>query len=268
MVNYEELTWEEIRDIDKDRVVILPIATIEDHGPHLPVNTDGIITKVLCEKLAESMPDETILLPIVTYGYSPHHEDFPGSLNIGYDTLIRYVVDIGKDLAKHGFKRLLIVNGHGSNGAPVEIAHKRINYETDGKILCASCFYLSGDKSVKAISKVRKSKFPGGMGHACELETSLMLVVRPDLVKMDKARKDMNYPEDTDLFMDWSDGALSFMPFWSTISETGTAGDPTVATKKTGDFLLKVAVDELCERVKILRRLDYNKYSKRVDHHS
>ncbi len=267
ITRYDELTWEDIRDLDKGRVVILPVATIEDHGPHLPVNTDGIITKTLCEKVSELMPKDTVLLPIVTYGYSPHHEDFPGSLNISYETLIRYVTDIGKDLSKHGFRKLLIVNGHGSNAAPVEIAHKRINYETNGKILCACTFYLNGPKGTKAIKRIRKSKYPGGMGHACELETSLMLAIRPDLVKMGKAKKDMNYPHDGDLFMDWSDGALSFMPYWSTVSKTGTAGDPTVATREAGEYLLKVAVEELCDRVKIIKNLDYKKYSKRIDHH-
>lgn len=266
MIRYEELTWEEIRDLDKDKVMMLPVATIEDHGPHLPVNTDGIITKTLCEKVAELM-DDTVILPIISYGYSPHHEDFPGSLNISYNTLIEYVIDIGKDLSKHGFKRLLIVNGHGSNNAIVEIAQKRINYETDGKILCVCTFYLNGKKGAKAIKKVRKSKYPGGLGHACELETSLMLAIRPDLVKMDKAKKDMNYPHKGELFMDWNDGSLSFMPYWSTISKTGTAGDPTVASKETGEYLLKVAVEELCDKVKILKKLNYEKYSKRVDHH-
>lgn len=266
MTKYEELTWEEIKNIDKDRVLILPIATIEDHGPHLPVNTDGIITQTLCEKVAELMPEETITLPIVTYGYSPHHEDFPGSLNIDYDTLIRYVTDIGKDLSRHGFKRLLLVNGHGSNAAPVDIAQKRINYETNGKILCASCFYLNSKKSIKAIRKIRKSKL-GGMGHACELETSLMLAIKPDLVKMDKAKKDTHYPKKGDLYMDWIDGSLSFMPFWSTISVTGTVGDPTVATKEEGEYLFNTAVEELCERIKILKKLNYKKYSKRIDHH-
>lgn len=267
MIKYEELTWEEIRDIDKDRIVILPIATIEDHGPHLPVNTDGIITKALCEKVAEAMPKDVVILPIITYGYSPHHEDFPGSLNIRYDVLIRYIIDIGKGLAKHGFKRLLLVNGHCSNVAIVELAQRKINYETNGKIICASTFYLNGQKGMKEIKNIRKSEYPGGMGHACELETSLMLVIRPDLVKMEKAKKDIQYPNDGDLFMDWSDGSLGFTPYWSTISKTGTAGNPEVATKKTGEHLLKTAVEELCERVRILKRLDYKKYSKRVDHH-
>ncbi len=267
MIRYDELTWEEIRDIDKDRVVILPIATIEDHGPHLPVSTDCTITAALCERVCRAKPKETILLPTVSYGYSPHHEDFPGSLNIPYGTLTEYITGIGKSLAGHGFRRLLLVNGHGSNAAPVEIAQKRINYETNGKILCASTFYLSGKRAAEEIRKTRKSAFPGGMGHACELETSLMLVIRPGLVKMKRAVKDTNYPCDGDCYMDWSDGALSFMPYWSTISKTGTAGDPTVATRKTGEHLLRIAVEELCERVDVVRRLDYAAYSKRIDHH-
>lgn len=267
MIRYDELTWEEIRDIDKDRVVILPIATIEDHGPHLPVSTDCTLTQALCERVAEARREETVLLPIVSYGYSPHHEDFPGSLNVGWKVLVEQLISIGKDLARHGFRRLLIVNGHGSNAAPVEIAQKRINYETDGKILCASTSYLFGKKSADTIGKVRKSPYPGGMGHACELETSLMLVVRPDLVKMKKAKRDMNYPSDGELFMDWSDGSLSFMPFWSTISATGTAGDPSLATRETGELLLKAALEELCCKVDIMRRLDYKRFSSRKDHH-
>lgn len=266
MIRYEELTWEEIRDVDKELVVVLPIATVEDHGPHLPVNTDGMITQSICEKVAEKMPRETVLLPIISYGYSPHHEDFPGSLNVEYDILIKYVVSIGRDLSRHNFKRLLLVNGHGSNKAPVNIAQKRINYETNGKILCASTFYLDGKKGAEAIKKVRKSEI-GGMGHACELETSIMLFLRPDLVKMHKAKKDMNYPKDKDLYMDWSDGALDFMPYWSAVSKAGTAGNPEVATRQAGEYLFKVAVEELCDKVITLRELDYNKYSKRVDHH-
>ena len=270
ITHYDELTWEEIRDLDKDRVVLLPIATIEDHGPHLPVNTDGIITQTLCEKVAEAMADKTVLLPIVTYGYSPHHEDFPGSLNISYDVMLKYIRDIGLGLAAHDFKRLLLVNGHGSNAPIVELAHRRINYESNGKILCAATSYLDGKKGTEAIQKARKSYYPGGMGHACELETSLMLVIRPDLVHIEKAKKDMRfpcYPGKGDLFMDWNDGALSFMPFWSTISKTGTAGDPTVATKENGQYWLDVAVEELCDRVHIMRNLDYEKFSHRIDHH-
>lgn len=268
VIRYEELTWEEIRDLDKDRVAVFPIATIEDHGPHLPVGTDAIIGEVLCERVCEAMPDETILLPMSTYGFSNHHGDFPGSLNVEPSLLLQYIIGIGLDLANHGFRRLLLTNSHGSNIPIVNIAQNRINYLSEGKILCAATSYLDGETSDDAIEEVRESVYPGGMGHACELETSIMLEIRPELVHMERAKKDIDYPIVPGiLHMDWCDGPLVFMPYWSTISTTGTAGDPTLATKEEGAYLMGVAVEGLCKVVKTVKELDYAKYSKRIDHH-
>jgi creatinine amidohydrolase len=101
---YEELTWPEINQrVTEDRVVILPVAMLEDHGYHLPIATDVLITSEICQRTAEAIPEKVILLPTQIHGYSPHHMDFPGSITIQGPTLVEYMLDITRSLIHHGF---------------------------------------------------------------------------------------------------------------------------------------------------------------------
>src|SRR5580765_2993553 len=113
---YERLTWPEVRRAaGEDRVALIPVATLEDHGPHLPIDTDLRITNEICRRAAEQRPDDIVLLPAIPHGYDPHHMDFPGAITIGWDTFTKYCTDVGVSLARHGFHRMLFLNGHGSN---------------------------------------------------------------------------------------------------------------------------------------------------------
>src|SRR5438094_10090159 len=97
---YERLTWPEVhRAASEDRVALIPVATLEDHGPHLPIDCDLRIASEICGRAAEALPDETVLLPSIPHGYDPHHLDFPGALSIEWDTFTRYCRDIGLSLA-------------------------------------------------------------------------------------------------------------------------------------------------------------------------
>jgi len=108
---YERLTWPEVRRaVAEDRVCLIPVATLEDHGPHLPIDTDLRITAEITRRTAEAAPDDVLLLPPIPHGYSPHHMDFPGTITIGWDTFTRYCTDVGTSLARHGFRRLLFLN--------------------------------------------------------------------------------------------------------------------------------------------------------------
>ena len=211
---YERLTWPEVRRASsEERVCLIPVATLEDHGPHLPIDTDLRITAEVCRLTAEAAPDEIVLLPPIPHGYSPHHMDFPGPITIGWDTFTRYCTDVGTSLARHGFRRMLFLNGHGSNQNFVEAAARLVGVEHPG-VLAAAAFYLSGKASLARVGELRESE-RGGMGHACELETSIYLAIDPDAVDMEKAVDERGYPDGEYAFMDWADGPLKVMPWWS-----------------------------------------------------
>jgi creatinine amidohydrolase/Fe(II)-dependent formamide hydrolase-like protein len=113
----------------EDRVALVPVATLEDHGPHLPVDTDLRIVTEICERAAAEAAGRVVLLPAIPHGYDPHHMDFPGAITIGWDTFTRYLTDVGRSLAHHGFRRMLFLNGHGSNQNLVEMAARLVMVE-------------------------------------------------------------------------------------------------------------------------------------------
>ena len=113
---------------------------------------------------------KTVLLPPIVHGYSPHHMDFPGTISIRWDTFCRYCTDVALSLVRHGFQRVLMVNGHGSNQNLVETAARLAMVEEPESLVAAS-FYLVSERSARVIEEVRDSG-RGGMAHACELETS------------------------------------------------------------------------------------------------
>jgi creatinine amidohydrolase len=249
---YERLTWPEVRKaVGEERVALIPVATLEDHGPHLPIDTDLRITAEICRRAAQGADGDTVLLPHIPHGYSPHHMDFPGPITIGWDTFTRYLVDVGTSLARHGFTRMLFINGHGSNQNLVETAARLVMVEHDG-VLAGAAFYLSGAKAAVVIDKVRESE-RGGIAHACELETSIYLAIDPEAVDMEKAVDELGYVASEHAYMDWSDGPLKLMPWWSSFSATGVQGRATLATAEKGEALLAAAVAEVIEFIRDLK---------------
>ena len=227
----------------QERVALIPVATLEDHGPHLPIDADLRIVAEVCERAAAAAPDQVVLLPPVPHGYSPHHMDFPGPISIGWDTFCRYCKDVGASLAHHGFKRMLYYNGHGSNQNLVEMAARLVMIDHPN-VLAAAAFYLVSKKGIEAVEEIRESSF-GGMAHADELETSIYLAIDPDAVAMDKAVDEQSYPAGDNARLEWwADGPLRYMPWWSSFSRTGVQGSPTLATAEKGKRFLEAAVEE------------------------
>jgi creatinine amidohydrolase len=242
-LRYERLTWPEVRRAAaEDRVALVPVATLEDHGRHLPVDTDLRIVTEICERAAAEAAGRVVLLPAIPHGYDPHHMDFPGAITIGWDTFTRYLTDVGRSLAHHGFRRMLFLNGHGSNQNLVEMAARLVMVERP-EVLAAAAFYLASPEALAVVERVRDST-RGGMAHACELETSIYLAIDPDAVDMDLAVDERGYPEGEHAWLDWSDGSLKLMPWWSAFSRSGVQGDATKATAAKGRELLAAAVAE------------------------
>ena len=262
-LEFGKLTWPEVAlAAGEKRVPIVPIGTLEDHGRHLPIDTDVVLVEAVCRGAAERLPAETVLLPPIVHGYSPHHMDFPGTITIGWDTFCRYCTDVALSLVRHGFERVLLVNGHGSNQNLVETAARLTMVEEPGSLVAAS-FYLVSERSARVIEEVRDSD-RGGMAHACELETSLYLHLQPEAVDMSEAVDERGYPATDHAWMDWSDGPLKLMPWWSSFSESGVQGDATRATAAKGRALFEAATEEIAAYVRELRGLPL---PKRKDRH-
>jgi creatinine amidohydrolase len=247
---YGEMTWPEVKAAAaRPCVAIVPIATLEDHGPHLPIDTDLLLCSSVCELAASRASDRTVLVPAINHGYSPHHMDFPGALTIGAHTLIDYGLDVCKSLAHHGFRRILIVNGHGSNTPFADIIARLSIVETG--VLAAAVNYWAAPGVGATAEALRESDAVGGMNHACEFETSLYLALRPDLVDMSKAARELSHRPSKNYWTDLiaGDGPLAMMEHWSQLSTTGVMGDPTKATAEKGRALLEAAANGIVELV-------------------
>jgi len=266
---YAEMTWREVRDAAaENRVAVLPVATYEDHGDHLPVDVDVVLCTEICDRAVSRIPSEAVLAPPVTHGFSPHHMDFPGPITIEWDTFVKYVRDVCCSLARHGFSRVLVVNGHGSNASPLDLAARLSILATEGKMLCATVSHW-GIRSVRELGRHLRESGYGGTSHAGEYETSLYLALRPDLVEMDRA-----VDEDTRLSPSFQSDLLAgghpegsdarMMPYWSTLTDSGVRGRARLATVEKGSRLLAAAEEGLVALIRELRNMEIRS---RVDHH-
>ncbi len=264
-LHYGEMTWPEVREAAaRECVAVVPIATIEDHGPHLPIDTDLRLCTAVCETAVSRAAGRAVLVPPINHGYSPHHMDFPGAITIGAHTLIDYGVDVCRSLAHHGFRRILIVNGHGSNSPFIDIIARLTVVETS--VLAAAVNYWAAP-GVRAVAEdLRESDKVGGMNHACEFETSLYLALRPDLVDMSKAERELSHRPTKNYWTDLiaGDGPLVMMEHWSSLTETGVMGDPAKATAEKGRKLLDACANGIVELIDEMRA---RPPAQRRDHH-
>lgn len=251
---FGKLTWPEVDEAAAEgRVAVVPAGTLEDHGPHLPIDTDVVIADAVCRRLGAAVPDELVVLPPITYGFSPHHMDGPGTVTIRWDTFVAASQQLVSSLAYHGFRRILFVNGHGSNEPVLDLA-ARLAVVENPDTLCAMTSWWNLEAVQRVVAEFRESAWTG---HACELETSAYLAIDRERVRMDLARKDIN-PHLTPHF--WADlvsqpppgfsNAVRLTEYWSTVSETGTWGDPTVASVEKGTRILQAATEELIQIIR------------------
>jgi creatinine amidohydrolase len=246
---YEKLTWPEINDaVELGKVCILPCGAVEQHGPHLPLDVDLVCPGGIAKGAGQTMADKLLVLPIVAYGYTGHVMDFPGTINNDFEHFIHHVLDITKSLAYHGFKKIILLNGHGSNWPNLDLVARRTNLETDAECILAAWWnLLTVDKSF--MPRWRQSKFPGGCAHACELETSLYLHLAEEDVRKDKIKNGIiSFNAEESLF-NWIDlfgaGPATLISWTSSYSDTGVLGEAELATKEKGKEVYEEAVKQL-----------------------
>ena len=231
-----DYSWPEVEAmLTRNPVVIVPVGAFEQHGHHLPLRVDEFMAGTMAQKAARLARDdgtETVVTPTVWTGYSPHHRDFPGTITLDHTLFGELVMQIARSLHGHGFRRILLLNGHGGNIALLRTAVQALRYQHGINVACASYW----DFALKELAAWRSSA-PGGIMHACEMETALMLAHRPDLVDMDKA-EDV-FLERSPYFMAdlLSGGAVTAAASFAELSPTGVIGAPTLATEDRGKTL-------------------------------
>ncbi len=234
--------------LQRKKSIIIPIGVIEQHGYHLPLSTDTLIIGAIAQGTAESIPHLATTLPVFPYGVSTHRSSFAGTLNAGGRAFEDFWLGVIDALASRGFDRMYLISGHGGNYSFLVNVIKYAG-ERHRRIFCATTWlHTSGSLGVAALEKHRRSK-RGGMGHAGELETAMILHLRPDLTQMDRVVDETDFINTSNYTMDWiEEGVLVANPPWDDDTTTGAYAG-SVATAANGRIWLETAVAEKAAHV-------------------
>lgn len=242
-MRFEELKWPDLKAIQSS-VVLVPLGSIEQHGYHLPLATDTIIVSEIAQRLEAREPLKITLLPTQWLGHSPHHQHF-GCVSADMRPYMDMIRALCHSLVSCGARKIFLLNGHGGNDVPVKAALREVKSEfsqlPDLYVTYAAYWSLAAD----AMAKIRTSP-KGGMGHACEMETSILLTLRPDLVDMSAAKPDGPYDKGPWRVADM----LAPQPYYmvnefNEFSETGVIGMPQYASTEKGELFLSAIVDSV-----------------------
>ncbi|MEZ5773344.1 MAG: creatininase family protein [Hyphomicrobiaceae bacterium] len=182
---WQDMTSAEFSGADRTRwVAVLPIGAIEQHGPHLPVSTDTLIAAALVERAIAGLPEglPVTFLPVLPIGKSNEHLAFPGTLSLSWQTLVSLLVEIGESVARAGLSKLVILNTHGGNREAIGIAGRELRVRRGMLVVTAG--WSRPDEAADHFPAAEQ----GYDIHAGDEETSILLALRPDLVRMDRAR--------------------------------------------------------------------------------
>ena len=244
-----KMSWPEVaKAAETVELVLIPIGSTEQHGPNLGLGQDHVIANAYCERAAERLAPRLLALPAIPWGISDHHMNFPGTMTLRPETFLELLEDIIVSMRHHGFRRFLIVNGHGGNQALMSVAVQDIGFRLDIDFLgCVGHYTLGDDSKLKAVA----GEIPGG--HACEMESSHDYYLAPDLIReetlslgtLDKAFMAMLKPL-TDLELEWPNAFNAHAP-------SGAKGDARKGTREVGQSLIESSIDELAEILNHLR---------------
>src|SRR5215475_8743138 len=232
----EQLSWDEAeRVLTPEQVVVIPLgAESKEHGRHLPLNNDWVMAEYFKRRVLASA--RAVMAPTINYSFYPAFLEYPGSTSLGLDTARAMVVDIVRSLANYGPRRFYVINTGISTLKPLAQAADELGKE--GILLR----YLDLTKEDPAEKKVRQS----GGTHADEIETSMMLYIAPEIVRMGRASRDLNKDQPGPFTRDPRGRGV--------YSPTGAWGDPTLATREKGRAVVESNVATILKDVEDLRR--------------
>lgn len=237
----EQLKWTELKHL-QDCIVVVPLGSLEQHGPHLPLNTDTIIVSEIARRAEAKLSDHLVLTPTQWVGHSPHHSQF-GCISLDVRPYMDLIGGSCRSLVEMGARKIFLLNGHGGNDIPGKAALRELKTELrqhrDLQIGLASYWNLAAE----SIAQLRESP-RGGLGHACEMETSIMLALVPEQVSMKDVVDDGPCWQESRRVLDM----LHPQPYYVVrefheISNSGTLGMPSLASAEKGEGFLKVITD-------------------------
>ncbi|MFO0887655.1 MAG: creatininase family protein [Isosphaeraceae bacterium] len=232
-MRFAEMTAPDLLDLPRDpTLVVAPIAACEQHATHLPVITDTILCGAVADGVEAALPDRVLLLPVLWLGASEHHLPFGGTLTATLPTYEAMLVELLTPMLRRGFRRILLLNGHGGNIDPLHVALRRLDAEFPGALLTGAAYWeLAESGLAEQCRGPRKT-----VGHACEIETSMMLALRPDLVRLDRIADD---PDTTPTSLKGLFWARDF----GRRTDHGAVGNPSFADAERGRKMLAAAID-------------------------
>jgi len=251
---WKDLTTEDFAALDPaHQVTLLPVAATEQHGPHLPLGTDAAINAGIIARAVELVPMETplLVLPMLPVGLSPEHRDFPGTLTVSAETLLRMVVEIGESVARAGLRKLILFNSHGGQPAALDIAAQELRSRHGLLAVVANSWRMM--RPAEFFSPAERE---AGI-HAGAIETSVILHLHPGLVRRDRIadfpsaarRHERDHPELA--------GGGRFKFAWQSqdLNPAGAVGDARSATGEVGAVLVDQAARALVALASDLSRL-------------
>ncbi len=235
-------------------IAMLPVAAIEQHGPHLPVATDTTINEGCVSALLAKLPPGLPLtvLPTQAIGKSNEHIHAPGTLTLSYETLARVLIEIGESVVRAGVRKLILANSHGGNIAVLDIVARELRVRHNMLCVVASWSRLGQPAGVY-------SEWENAFGiHGGDMETSVMLALTPDKVRMEKARK---FHSAQERFaqrhtMLRAHGTAPFGWIAQDLSPDGTVGDASLATPEKGRLSIDAVTDRMLELITDMHAFD------------
>jgi creatinine amidohydrolase len=238
-----EMTSREFATAQADvKIALVPVGATEQHGPNLALSTDYAIAHRLCQRLAEKIHPLAAVVPPIPFGISHHHSGFAGTITLSAETFTAIALDVARSLQANGINHLLFVNGHNGNTAILNVATTRIRYELGLQAATAFWFQQASDR-VKAHAKTPR------FGHACEVETSVLMALRPDLVRTEAL-------EAGDMIDSPLKLAFNNEPFFLQVpvpfheqTRNGAFGDARLATAEAGEDIVETAIERMSDFV-------------------
>ena len=242
---YGDCRWIDIRDLNKDEtVVVCPLASVEQHGHHLPILTDTYLVTGVADGVHERLGDKVVLTPTLWLGASDHHLDFPGTITVPNTLYTEMIKNMLRCFVRAGFRRVFFLNGHGGNQIPGSNAITEMANSCDAcdsTLVTLASYWIISQPVMSAERHGMTSK---QLSHAGEYETSMMLHLKKELVHMEMA-KGQPPTIDTPFYSTENGGRVSFASRFYRQTETGALGSPEFSTAEKGESLLNAIIDEV-----------------------